>query len=191
VHAIEPYYNWRHLYIASEDERSPFYGREYSEFEFTHAIYNYLIHPQWDDFGSATLFLKVLYADYDKHFCIIELIGEWNDVLYNDIGFLKRQLIDLLTEEGINRFLLIGENVLSFHAGDNDYYAEWFDDVEDGWIVGINFRQHVLEEFVSNRLDYFIAFGGGFNSFNWRSLQPLALYEKIESMVMKRLGEYY
>ncbi len=191
MHAIEPYYNWRHLYIASEDERSPFYGREYSEFEFTHAIYNYLIHPQWDDFGSATLFLKVLYADYDKHFCIIELIGEWNDVLYNDIGFLKRQLIDLLTEEGINRFLLIGENVLSFHAGDNDYYAEWFDDVEDGWIVGINFRQHVLEEFVSNRLDYFIAFGGGFNSFNWRSLQPLALYEKIESMVMKRLGEYY
>lgn len=191
MHAIEPYYNWRHLYISSEDERSPFYGREYSEFEFTHAIYNYLIHPQWDDFGSATLFLKVLYADYDKHFCIIELLGEWNDVLYNDIGFLKRQLIDQLTEEGINRFLLIGENVLSFHAGDNDYYAEWFDDVEDGWIVGINFRQHVLEEFVSNRLDYFIAFGGGFNSFNWRSLQPLALYEKIESMVMKRLGEYY
>ncbi len=68
MHAIEPYYNWRHHYIASEDERSPFYGREYSEFEFTHAIYNYVIHPQWDDMGSNTLFLKVLYADYDRQF---------------------------------------------------------------------------------------------------------------------------
>ena len=191
MHEIEPYYNWRHLYVASEDDRSPFYGREYSEFEFTHAIYNYVIHPQWDEFGSSTLFLKVLYCDYDRHFCIIELMGEWNDVLYNDIAYLKRELIDLMTEEGINRFLLIGENVLSFHAGDNDYYAEWFDDIEDGWIVGINFRQHVMEEFISNRLDYYIAFGGGFNAFNWRALQPLALYEKIESMVMKRLGEYY
>jgi len=189
LHLIEPYYNWRHLYIASEDERSPFYGREYSEFEFTHAIYNYVIHPQWDEFGSNTLFLKVLYADYEKHFCIIELFGEWNDVLYNDISFLKRQLIDRMTDDGINRFLLVGENILSFHADDNDYYVEWFDDVEDGWIVGLNFREHVLEEFISNKLDYFIAFGGGFNQFNWRALKPLSLFERIEEMVMKRLGE--
>jgi hypothetical protein len=111
MHAIEPYYNWRQLYIACEDERSPLYGRKYSEFEFTHAIYNYLIHPQWDEIGSATLFVKVLFVDYEKQFCIIELFGEWNDTLYNDISFLKRQLIDRMTEEGINRFLLIGENV--------------------------------------------------------------------------------
>lgn len=189
MHSIEPYYNWRHLYIASEDERSPFYGREYSEFEFTHAIYDYVIHPQWDEIGSATLFTKVLYCDYDKQFAIIELIGEWNDVLYNDIMFLKRQLIDRMVDEGINRFLIIGENLLTFHAGDNDYYSEWFDDIEDGWIVGLNFRDHVLQEFISNRLDYYIAFGGGFNEFNWRSWQPMALFDKIESMVMKRLGE--
>lgn len=189
MHAIEPYYNWRHHYIASEDERSPFYGREYNEFDFTHAIYNYVIHPQWDDMGSNTLFLKVLYTDYDKQFCIIELFGEWNDVLYNDVSFLKRQVVDILLAEGINRFLLIGENVLDFHADDNDYYMEWFDDVEDGWIVGINFRDHVLDEFINSKLDYFIAFGGGFNGFNWRALKPLTLFEKIESMVMRRLGE--
>lgn len=188
MHEIEPYYNWRHLYIASEDERSPFFGREYSEFEFTHAIYNYVIHPQWDEFGSATLFLKVLFADYDRQFAIIELIGEWNDVLYNDISFLKRQLIDRMIEEGINRFLLIGENILSFHAGDPDYYSEWFDDLDDGWIVGLNFREHVLEEFVSNHLDYYIAFGGGFNTFNWRVLKPEHLFDQIESMVIRRLG---
>ena len=45
MHAIEPHYNWRDYYIASEDERSPFYGRIYSEFEFTHAIYDHVIHP--------------------------------------------------------------------------------------------------------------------------------------------------
>jgi len=44
---IEPYYRWRDLYIADEDELSPFYGREYSEFEYTNTIYNYYIHPQW------------------------------------------------------------------------------------------------------------------------------------------------
>jgi len=189
MHSIEPYYNWRHLYLASEDERSPFYGKEYSEFEFTHAIYNYVIHPQWDEFGSATLFSKVLYVDYDRHFCIIELFGEWNDVLYNDISFLKRQLIDRMAEEGINRFILIGDNILNFYAGDNDYYSEWFDDVEDGWIVALNFRDHIIEEFVSNHLDYYIAFGGGFDAFNWRSLKPVSLYERIEMMVMRRLGE--
>jgi hypothetical protein len=75
MHDIEPYYNWRRRYTAEEDVRSPFYGREYSEFEFTHAIYDHLIHPQWDEFGPPALFMKMLYADYDKGFVIIELIG--------------------------------------------------------------------------------------------------------------------
>ena len=87
------------------------------------------------------------------------------------------------------RFILIGENVLSFYAGDNDYYSEWFDDIEDGWIVALNFRKHVVEEFVNKRLDYYLAFGGGFNAFNWRAWQPGSLFERINSMVMKRLGE--
>ncbi len=51
MHEIEPFYNWRHIYVSEEDERSPFYGRVYSEFEFSQTIYNYYIHPQWDEFG--------------------------------------------------------------------------------------------------------------------------------------------
>ena len=47
MHELEPFYNWQHLYIASEDEESPFYGTEYSEFEFSKTVYNYYIHPQW------------------------------------------------------------------------------------------------------------------------------------------------
>ena len=52
---IEPYYNWRHIYIASEDELSPFFERDYSEFEYTNHIYDFAIHPQWDDMGSETM----------------------------------------------------------------------------------------------------------------------------------------
>ena len=104
---IEPYYRWRDLYTAEEDELSPFYGREYSEFEYSNTIYNYFIHPQWDDFGSNTLYLKVLFAEYNTGFAIIELIGEWNDAINNDIMILKRDVIDDLIGKGIQKFILI------------------------------------------------------------------------------------
>lgn len=74
MHDLEPYYNWRGLYISSEDPYSPFYEREYSEFEFSDKIYNHYIHPQWDNFGSQTLFLKIIFADYNDGYAIIELI---------------------------------------------------------------------------------------------------------------------
>ena len=41
MHTIEPFYNWQHLYVAAQDPQSPFYGTEYSEFEFSKTIYNY------------------------------------------------------------------------------------------------------------------------------------------------------
>ena len=75
MHDIEPYYNWRDVYVSEEDEHSPFFRREYSEFEFTNTIYNFYIHPQWDSFGSPTLYLKILFADYNHHFVVMELIG--------------------------------------------------------------------------------------------------------------------
>ena len=185
---LEPYYNWRHFYIASEDERSPFYGREYSEFEYTNAIYNYLIHPQWDDIDSPTLYLKILVVDYDQKFAIIELIGEWNDCINNDIMILKRDIIERLMEYGINKFIIIGENVLNFHASDDCYYEEWFDEVEDGWIAFLNFREHVLKEFQQANIDYSIVSGGNLNNIAWRTATPQLLFEQIESVVQKRVG---
>ena len=144
---IEPYYSWRHMYISAEDELSPFYGREYSEFEYSNTVYNYYIHPQWDDLGSPTLYMKVIFADYDQHYAIIEFIGEWNDAINNDIMMLKRDIVDEMIAQGIRHFILIGENILNFHASDDCYYQEWFDDVEDGWIAAVNFRNHILQEF--------------------------------------------
>jgi hypothetical protein len=185
---LEPFYAWRNLYISSEDEWSPFYGKEYSEFEYTHTIYNYYIHPQWDDFGSPTLYLKILYADYDAGYSVIELIGEWNDCINNDIMFLKRDVAELLISKGINKFILIGENVLNFHSSDDCYYEEWFQDVEDGWIAALNFRDHVEKEFCKSNIDYYLVFGGELDMLNWRTLHPNQLYETVNGIIRHRLG---
>ena len=185
---LEPHYNWRDFYISADDPASPFYGREYSEFEYSSTIYNFYIHPQWDEFGSETLYLKVLFADYDRGFAIIELIGEWNDAIGNDVMFLKRDIIDLMIAEGITNYILIGENVLNFHAESEDYYEEWFDDIEDGWIVGLNFREHVIREFNDFGIDQYILFSGRFDEINWRKYQPIALFELIQSFMQRRLN---
>ena len=44
MHDIEPFYNWRNFYVASDDERSPFHERVYSETHFTERIYNHFIY---------------------------------------------------------------------------------------------------------------------------------------------------
>lgn len=187
MHEIEPFYNWEKYYSAEEDERSPFYGREYAD-AYENAIYGYFIHPLWDYIGSETLYVKLLFVHYDMQFAIIEMFGEWNDTLHNDIMHLKRNVIDVLTKEGINQFILIGENVLNFHASDDSYYEEWFEDVEDGWIAAINFRYFVEDEWKKYHLDYYINFGGTLEIVNWRTMLPQRLYEVVESQMMKRLG---
>ncbi len=189
MHALEPYYSWRQYYTAEDDPRSPFYGREYSEFEFSLQVYDHLIHPQWDDFGSQTLFLKIIFADYIQGFAIIELIGEWNDCLHNDIMFLKRDLIEFLIEQGINKYILIGENVLNFHYSDDCYYEEWFEEVseDDGWIAALNFPEHVMREFSAANIDSYFVLGGLLNDLEWRTLKPHALFARVEAYMQRRL----
>lgn len=188
MHELEPYYNWRTLYIADEDPRSPFFGRDHSEFYFENNIYDHLIHPQWDPIGSPTLFIKILYADYNEGMGIIEMIGEWNDCIHNDIMYLKRDIVEKMMAQGISKFILIGENVLNFHSSEDCYYEEWFDEVEDqeGWIALMNFREHVVQEFIDADLDNFFVLGGKLHDLTWRTYQPLQLYKKVEGYVMKR-----
>ncbi len=190
MHDIEPFWNWRHKYTAEEDDRSPFFGEDHSEFEFTNAVYDHVIHPQWDNLGSSTLYMKQLYADYDDGYVIIELIGEWNDLLHNDIMLFKRNIVEQLLAQGISKFILIGENVLNFHTSDEEYYAEWFEEVsdDDGWIALLNFRPHVLEDLQSANIDQYFLLGGKLNALQWRTLEPDSLFERVESFVMRRLG---
>jgi hypothetical protein len=188
MHEIEPYFNWRDYYISSEDERSPFYAREYSEFEFTDQVYNYMLHPQWDNIGSPTLFIKILYTDYEEGYTIIEMMGEWNDAINNDIMTLKRDIIEPLIYEGVDKFILIGENVLNFHYSDDCYYEEWFDEVEDGYIALINFHDHVVKEFTEINLDQYFVLGGELEEFSWRTYTPIQFFGKVDAYVQKRLA---
>lgn len=188
MHHIEPYYNWQGYYNASEDPLSPFYERTYNEISFDHAIYNYYIHPQWDSFGSETLFCKILYAEYQDRFAIIELMGEWNDAIENDVMNFKHEVIEPLMENGINQFILVGENVLNFHYSDDCYYEEWFDDVEEGWISMVNFHDHVISEFEKIGIDQYFVMGGELEDIEWRTYKPYHFYKKVNELVQKRIG---
>jgi len=186
MHDIEPFYNWRHIYTSEEDERSPFLGRSYSEFEFTQSVYNYLIHPQWDDFGSRTLYLKVLLADYEEKYAIIEMIGEWNDAIENDIMELKREVLEKFMYEGIYKFILIGENVLNYHSDGKDYYEELFEEVtdENGWVVCLNMPEQTQYDFKKAHLNRYIEL---MELLNWRTYKPFHLFKKIDNELMARL----
>jgi hypothetical protein len=184
---IEPFYNWRHLYSAEEDSRSPFFGRTYNEFEFTQTIYNYYIHPQWDEIGSKTLYIKILFTDYDTHFAIIELIGEWNDAIENDIMTLRRDITDKMYKQGIYKYIIIAENVLNFHSSDDSYYEEWIDQLQDdnGWVVIINMPQQSQYDFKKSRLTNYIAL---LDFTQWRTMKPEFVFQQIDNWMIKQIG---
>ena len=183
---IEPYFNWRHLYIAEEDIRSPFYGRTYSEFEFSQTVYNYYIHPQWDDFGSRTLYIKILLVDYEQNYAIIELMGEWNDAIENDIMTLRRDITDKLYEQGIYKFILVAENVLNFHSSDDSYYEEWNEQVADegGWVVVLEMPKQSQYDFKRSRLTNYI---GLLDLPQWRTMKPEVLFNQVDNWMLLQL----
>jgi hypothetical protein len=184
VHQIEPYYAWEGLYQASEDPRSPLFGAENDLNAYSTTIYGYYIHPQWDSLDSRTLYLKILFADYETdQVAIIEFLGEWNDAIENDV-------MDPLIQEGIKRFILIGENVFNFHGSDDEYYAEWFEDVDDdgGWIAALGFQEHVYREMANYHIDTYLHFGGQFDTLAWRTFSPLQLAGVVEGLIQRRLG---
>lgn len=188
MHNIQPYYSWLSFYDSSFDDKSPFHGKEYNYDVYSDHIYGYYIDPAWDYMGSETLYIKILYADYVEGFCVIELIGEWNDAINNDIMHFKRNILEECLMEGLNKYILIGENILNFHGSDDSYYEEWFEDVEDGWIVGINFREFVIEEMKKYNVDMYINFGGLFDVTNWRTQSPKTLCANINQLIQRRLG---
>ena len=184
---IEPYDNWQYLYTSETDARSPFFGREYSQFEFTNTVYNYYIHPLWDEFGSRTLYLKVLMADYDEQYAIIEMIGEWNDAIENDIMRLKRDVIDEFIFQGINKFILITENVLNFHSSDDCYYEEWYEDVMEkgGWIVSVNMPPQSQHDFVKAHLANYVEM---LSLPAWRTMKPDVFFNQVDNILLRRLN---
>lgn len=188
MHQIEPFYRWLGMYDSSTDQRSPFHGKSYNYEVYSDTIYGYYIDPAWDFIGSETLYIKLLYTDYERRFAVIEMIGEWNDAIHNDIMHLKRNIIDHMTFHQIDKFILIGENVFNFHGSDDSYYEEWFEDVESGWIAFVNFRDFVQDEMRLYNLDMYMNMGGSLQVENWRTQLPHQFYESIEVLIQRRLG---
>ena len=186
MHDVEPYFQWRHLYIAAEDPRSLFFGRTYSEFEFSQTVYNYYIHPQWDEFGSKNLFIKILMVDYEQQYAIIEMIGEWNDAIENDIMELKREVLDLLMHEGIFKFIFIGEHIYNFHNGDRDYYDELYEELadENGWAVMVNLHPAAQYDFLQKKLNRYIEL---MEIAPWRTYKPEDFFQLIDQKITQRL----
>ncbi|MCD8540158.1 MAG: hypothetical protein LRY55_10595 [Leadbetterella sp.] len=187
MHEIEPFYSWGRYYLPYEDKKGPFYGKEQAS-TYENAVYGYVIHPDWDFIGSETLYVKLLMVNYTLKYAVIELMGEWNDTLHNDIMYLKRSVVDRLLKNGIRQFILVGENLFQFHGGDSDYYEEWFEDVEDGWIALLNLRKFVMEEIEKYKLDYYMHFGGTLQMENWRTLKPDVFFSLVSALIRRRLA---
>ncbi|MFT4523290.1 MAG: hypothetical protein ACI8ZN_002243 [Bacteroidia bacterium] len=190
MHQIEPHYTWRHLYKSSKDPNSPFYGVQHSTFHFTHKIYNYVVHPQWDYFGSDTLLLKVLFVDYDEKYAIIEMMGEWNDAINNDIMLLKRDVIDPMLDCGIEKFILLCENVINFHASDDSYYQEWWEDTPGGYVAFLHVRDHVYKDMYDAGFENYVRIpDDDEQTYKWKMQKPEHLFQLVDDMVMKQLSQ--
>jgi hypothetical protein len=108
---------------------------------------------------------------------------------------LKRNIIDELVPLGINKFILIGENILNFHGSDDCYYEEWFEDVEDaclpdrqGWIAAVSFPDFIQDEMKKYHIDTYVNMGGTLQLPQWRTLQPTVFCELIGKLIQRRLN---
>ena len=102
----------------------------------------------------------------------------------NRANTIKNKLI----EKGINKFILLGENVLNAFPDEEDYYAEWADDCGDGWITLVNFQKHVLDEMGQYGMTNYLNWGGDLNLLLWQGKTPDVLFQAISRLMAKRLG---
>jgi len=144
-------------------------------------------HPLWDTIGSESLLIKILYAQYDEGYAIIELFGEWNDLYENDYKLLAENCLTYLLDCGINKFILICENVFHAYFETDDYYDALQEELEEGWIALVKPRQTVIEELDAYNLTHYFYQSPLLDNLQWRKLKPFQLFELIESRVTKLL----
>ncbi len=98
----------------------------------------------------------------------------------------KQAIIDRLQEHGITKFILIAENVLNFHASDDCYYEEWYEDVgeEEGWICFVGLQDHVEDEMMEYNLQNYVNLGNDFNII-WRPHKPEIVFEMLQNRIEK------
>lgn len=178
---IEPFYGWLHYYSHEKDQRSPFHEVEHNLFEFDRSVNHIPAHPLWDDFGSESLLVKILFADYQKHYAILELFGEWNDLYDNDFKLLAENCLSILIEEGINQIILICENVFHGYFESDDYYDALQEELEDGWMVAIRLREELQNEMIDFGINQYFFWSPLLDEAPWRTIKPPVLYKLVSS----------
>ena len=99
---------------------------------------------------------------------------------------LKREVMDLLYNSGIYKYILITENVLNFHSSDKEYYQEWYEELseQDGWVIALNMPEATQQDFKKKKLNYYIEL---MEITEWRAYKPYHLFKKIDDELRKRL----
>jgi MFS superfamily sulfate permease-like transporter len=120
-------------------------------------------------------------------YAIIEMIGEWNDAIENDIMTFKRDIIDIMIKQGINKYILVAENVLNFHSSDDCYYEEWMEDIEEegGWVAIIGLPEQSRYDFTRANIDRYIQL---IDLPEWRPFTPGNLFTKVDNILLRRLN---
>lgn len=186
-HDIEPFYGWLNLYNHESDPKSPFHEVKHNLFYYDRSVNEMPAHPLWDTIGSESLLVKILFANYEQGYAIIELFGEWNDLYENDYKLLAENCLTYLLDHGINRFILICENVFHAYFETDDYYDAMQEELEEGWITLVRPRKNVLEELDDYGLTHFFYHSPLLDDLQWRKLKPFQLFELIESRIPKLL----
>lgn len=187
LHDIEPFYGWLAYYHHEEDKRSPFHDVQHNQFYYDRSINRIPAHPLWDQVGSESLLVKILYADYHEGYAVIELFGEWNDLFENDYKLLAENCLTYLIDEGINRFILVCENVFNIYLESDDYYEALQEELGDGWICLLRPRERVYEEMEEYQIAPYFFHSPVLDDLNWRTIKPPKLYEAVKTRMPKLL----
>jgi len=52
----------------------------------------------------------------------------------------------------------------------------------------VNFREHVVQEFRRERIDFYLNFGGELDDIAWRTLGPRQLFALVDGILGRRLS---
>ena len=184
---IEPFFGWLDHYSHDQDAKSPFHGVDHNLFEFDRRVYNVPAHPLWDDFGSESLLVKILFADYRKGYAILELFGEWNDLYDNDFRLLAENCLTYLIDNGIQQFIIICENVFHGYFETDDYYQALQEELEDGWLCAIRLREELQEEMIKYGINQYFFWSPMLDDVPWRTIKPPQLYALVASRLQNLL----
>jgi hypothetical protein len=187
LHNIEPFFGWLDMYNHEMDPNSPFHEAEHNQFYYDRSVNNIPAHPLWDFIDSESLLIKILFADYESGFAIIELFGEWNDLYDNDFKLLSENCLSYLIDCGINRFIFVCENVFNAYLDADDYYAAMQEELEDGWMCLLKARNTLIEEMSQYNISDYFFWNPAFDELPWRRMKPAEIFYLVEQSMRKIL----